>query len=97
MNRRAVPKLSKYGLTYAEYMAMRQACRDLCEICGNPETTVANGKVKPLAIDHCHQSGKVRGLICHACNHALGQMADDPERLRAAAAYLERTAAAIAS
>lgn len=90
-SRRALPKLAKFGLTYDEYSAMRVACNDLCEICGRPETYLQNGKVKPLAIDHCHTTGIVRGLLCHACNAAIGYMADDPERLRAAADYLERS------
>lgn len=88
--RRASPKLAKYGLTFDEYTAMRVAQSDLCAICGSPEWVVAGGKIKPLAIDHCHSTGRVRALLCHACNHALGKMADDPARLRAAADYLER-------
>ncbi len=94
-NRRAVPKLAKFGLTYPEYMALRESQNDLCAICGKPETTVVRGKLKQLAIDHCHSSGRVRALLCSACNHALGHMQDDPERLRSAADYLEKHAAVL--
>ena len=52
-----------------------------CAICTSTEQLVG---------DHCHDSGKPRGILCRNCNLALGNMADDPERLRAAAAYLER-------
>jgi hypothetical protein len=44
-----------------------------------------------LAIDHDHVTGDIRGLLCHACNVALGLLNDDPELLEAAAGYL-RTA-----
>lgn len=41
-------------------------------------------------VDHCHTTGKVRGILCDDCNISLGKMADDPERLKRAAVYLEQ-------
>ncbi len=51
-----------------------------CAICG------FGGSLK---VDHEHTSGKIRGVLCHNCNVAIGHMRDDPTRLRAAAQYLE--------
>ena len=53
-----------------------------------PETEKRNGQTKWLAVDHCHNSSTVRGLLCCSCNLAIGRMGDDPERLEAAAAYI---------
>jgi hypothetical protein len=77
----------RYGLKPGEYDALRVAQDDRCAICG---TTEPGGKIKRWAVDHCHGSGKVRGLLCAACNMGIGQLGDDPTRLRAAAAYIER-------
>ena len=44
--------------------------------------------VRPLFVDHCHASGRVRGLLCHPCNAALGFMRDDPVIAAAATEYL---------
>lgn len=43
----------------------------------------------PICVDHDHTTGKVRGLLCHGCNHGIGSLKDDPAMLRAAADYLE--------
>ena len=72
-------RLSKYGLTEAEFEEMRHAQGGLCAICGLGDK---------LVIDHDHDTGAVRGLLCHGCNVGLGFFRDDPVRLRAAAAYL---------
>lgn len=80
----------RYGLTADEYAEMYAEQGGLCAICQQPETMTYRGKVKTLCIDHDHESGKVRGLLCASCNFALGKFYDDPVRLRAAADYLER-------
>jgi hypothetical protein len=83
-------QLQKYGLTRRSYETMHAEQGGSCLICG------ALGKLYPakgrdiLVVDHCHTTGKVRGLLCTPCNTTIGFMKDDPERLRKAAAYLER-------
>lgn len=75
------------GFSYAELMA-RQAGR--CAICGSSESGVTrNGMALFFHADHDHATGRVRGLLCHPCNTALGLMCDNPLFLRSAAAYLE--------
>lgn len=77
-----------YGLTLAEYEAMVAERGGLCDICHRPETLTQRGKVKRLSVDHDHDTGAVRGLLCSACNRALGFLGDDPERVASAAAYI---------
>lgn len=78
-----------FGLTMEEYDAMLEAQGGVCAVCGRPERHIGNhGKVKNLAVDHDHESGRVRGLLCQDCNRGIGMLGDDPDRLRAAIAYL---------
>jgi hypothetical protein len=81
----------KYGLDgIEEYERIFAAQNGVCAICREPETETLKGVVKRLAIDHDHQNGTVRGLLCAACNQMLGRAYDSPARLRAAADYLEK-------
>jgi hypothetical protein len=82
--------LRRVGTTIAGYDEMHAAQRGLCAICGRPESMRDKfGRVQRLAVDHCHATLRVRGLLCGNCNHALGKFQDDPARLRAAADYIE--------
>lgn len=58
-----------------------------CAIC--PKKVSLDGKA--LSVDHCHTSGKIRGLLCSECNRGIGYFTDNPELLEAAAAYLKKT------
>lgn len=78
-----------YGLTLAQYETLSAKQNGACAICKRAETQQQHGKVVRLAVDHDHKTGKVRGLLCVACNLALGKMNHDLERLRAAIQYLE--------
>ncbi len=82
-----------FGIGLAVYQAMHDAQGGVCAICAQPETAMRNGTVKWLAVDHDHTGGKqIRSLLCQRCNVMIGHCADNPEVLRAAAAYLERHA-----
>lgn len=80
---------SKYGIDLEDYQRILKAQGGVCDICGSSETATLRGKVKRLAIDHCHETGEVRALLCSTCNTALGKMKDSPDLLRKAADYLE--------
>lgn len=72
-----------FGLTPEQVDEMLAAQGSVCAICG---TDAPAGK--GWHVDHCHATGRVRGILCHHCNLALGNMQDDPERLLRAAYYL---------
>lgn len=75
-----------YGLTPEQYEALLERQGGKCAIC---DTETPGGKGS-WHVDHDHETKKVRGLLCHNCNIALGNFKDDPVLLEAAAAYLER-------
>lgn len=75
----------KYGLEPEEFDARYAACGGLCEICGNEPC--GHGE---LHVDHCHDTGKVRGLLCMKCNMTLGRFGDNVEGVRRFLEYLER-------
>ena len=82
---------NKYGITVADYDAMLAAQDGGCAICGAKESYTKNGKSKRLAVDHCHDTGTVRGLLCVNCNRGLGYLEDSTERLQRAIAYVARS------
>jgi hypothetical protein len=83
-------KLRRHGLTIEKYEEMLAAQGGVCAICRQPEKDIEarTGKVKALAVDHCHKTGRIRGLLCRACNHLLGLAQDDVELLATAYNYL---------
>lgn len=77
----------KYGLSPEAYAALIAAQQNKCAIC---EKGLTDGRGPN--VDHCHVTGRVRQLLCARCNLALGYADDDPDLLRAMAAYIERHA-----
>lgn len=80
---------SKYGLTPDAFYAMRKAQNNRCAICGTVMVFGGRGG-SALNVDHDHATGSARALLCSDCNRGLACFAEDPERLRAAVAYLDR-------
>jgi hypothetical protein len=76
----------RYGITLEQYEAMMQKQNEVCAICQVPGATGSYGM---LDVDHCHKTGKVRGLLCIKCNHAIGVLGDDVEGLMRAIKYLK--------
>lgn len=74
-----------YGITPEELDALIEKQGGRCVICSGPP----NGPGTRLHIDHCHQTGRVRGLLCAKCNTMIGLADNDPCRLRDAADYLK--------
>jgi len=64
-----------------------------CAICDSDYGGHRNGEQKALAVDHCHTTNKVRGLLCEPCNQAIGKLQDSAEICRRAANYLEKHSA----
>jgi len=66
--------------------------KHVCAICFQPEKHLGkDGRVRLLNVDHCHDTGKVRGLLCAACNLGLGNMEDNEQRLFNAIQYLRKS------
>lgn len=61
----------------------------VCAVCNQPETATRNGRIKDLALDHCHTTGNYRGLLCQCCNTALGRVKDDVTLLENMIGYLQ--------
>lgn len=73
-----------YKISFEEFKAMEDRQKGCCAICGT----------KPdyrLCVDHRHDTGKVRGLLCRQCNRSIGQLGDTPEGLLRAYKYLLET------
>jgi len=81
---------ARYGITPTQYTEMLHIQNHCCAICGHEETALHNHskKVQKLAVDHCHITGKVRGLLCQDCNRGIAKFHDDPCRLQTAMTYL---------
>lgn len=75
-----------FTFTVEEYDAMLAAQGDGCAICG----AATNKSGRRLSVDHCHDTGRVRGILCTNCNVGIGRFRDDPELVSRALEYLER-------
>lgn len=76
-------RLKKYGLTQEAHSRILESQDGKCAICRRPPVG------RSLAVDHCHRTGIVRGLLCSRCNMGIGLFADDPGLFRTCIDYLE--------
>ena len=74
-----------YGITLDDYHRLLDDQNGCCAICG---TDTPGGRYSTFNVDHCHSTGKVRGLLCFACNSALGKFQDNPVLLETAKQYI---------
>ena len=79
----------RYGLTEKQYEQMLEQQGGVCAICRRKEARTLRGTLCALSVDHDHQTGAVRGLLCYACNTSLGGFRDSPALLERAAEYLK--------
>ena len=84
---RFLQTLKKLGWTEAGYNEMWNMQGHICAACGSDKTNFKKG----WTIDHNHETGKIRGIVCPGCNLIAGHARDDTRRLRLIALYLERT------
>lgn len=77
--------MKKFGITIEDFDRMFAAQEGRCAICKTHQSEIP----KTLAVDHDHDTGKVRGLLCIDCNHALGRFFDSVETMESAISYLK--------
>lgn len=85
--KRKAQRLKQYGIDLSDFNDLMTIQGGACAICGHSDTSTPN--TFPL-VDHCHTTGKIRGLLCKPCNQGLGFFRDDKDRLFAAIAYLSK-------
>lgn len=85
-------RLARYGLTRAAFDTMLEAQGGRCAICRTISPPTGRHSRDGWHVDHDHTTGRIRGLLCRACNHLLGNAEDSIARLEAAIAYLARDA-----
>jgi len=80
----------KYGIGLAEYESLVEKQSDACAICGTTDKGIARGKIRYWSVDHNHETGQVRALLCQKCNSLIGLANDDIEVLERAISYLQK-------
>lgn len=78
---------NSYGIGVEQYDSILAEQGGMCAICSTDKPT---GKWKVFAVDHDHDTGQVRGLLCNECNRGMGLLKDNASLLRLAAEYLDR-------
>lgn len=79
-----------YGLSWEEYENLYLTSQGACSICSKPLSLLKEEHKETAHVDHCHTTGKIRGILCRSCNRGIGYLNDSPERLHKAAEYLTK-------
>lgn len=82
--RKAYELRKRFGIEYSDYLSLMSSQGGVCASCGMPPSSLF------LSVDHCHLTGRIRGLLCSNCNAGIGLLGDDLAGLRKAVLYLER-------
>lgn len=81
-----------YGMSNDDFVKLKAAQNGVCACCKKPETRInrrnPKNPISELAVDHCHTTGKIRGLLCSKCNFAIGLVDDNTEILKNLIEYL---------
>jgi recombination endonuclease VII len=80
----------RYGLDKETYELLLKKQNNLCVICKKPETRILRGNLTNLSVDHCHETGKIRALLCSKCNTLIGLGNEDVNILQSAIKYLKK-------
>lgn len=86
-SRREKHLISEYGINEQDFKALLESQNGVCAICGEPPTAT-NLQNQNLVVDHDHETGKVRGLLCGKHNTAIGLLSDSPQIVVKALGYL---------
>lgn len=85
LKRRAVALKRRYGISVEDYEALLSAQNGRCALCPKTPDQERYGN---LNVDHCHETNRIRGLLCTPCNHAIGQLGDTEASIFKALEYL---------
>lgn len=80
-------RFKKYGIVKSDYLALKEKQNHKCAICEAEEVNLKTG----LLVDHDHDTGAVRGLLCHHCNAGIGMLRDNITVMKSAIEYLKKS------
>lgn len=84
-------RIKKYGVDEETFDAMVESQGGGCAICGRKPEDFVGDRFRTLCVDHDHNTGVIRGVLCQRCNRGLGMFDDDPGRMKTAAKYLRES------
>lgn len=87
-NARRLSLWAAYRITPSEYDALLSSQGGSCAICGSTKKKMRKGVELEFPVDHCHVTGRIRGILCDGCNRAMGLLGDDGHRIQKAIDYL---------